>query len=68
MVMIRGSDWLAHLGRLWRLAPSLMALLLLAGAAAVIASTYFGHSPSPYGACYRSDGRAVPCALAGRDR
>jgi len=37
------------------------ALLLLAG---FLLSTYVGHAPGPYGACYAASGRAVPCDLA----
>lgn len=42
----------------WREA---IALLLFVTAAAFVASTYFGHSTSPYGTCYSQSGRAVPC-------
>lgn len=35
--------------------------LLLAG---IIASSYIGHSSSPYGVCYAASGRRVPCELA----
>jgi len=31
---------------------------------ALIASTYIGHSPSPYGMCFGSTGRTIPCAVA----
>jgi hypothetical protein len=31
---------------------------------AALASTYFGHATSPYGVCYGSSGRSIPCALA----
>jgi hypothetical protein len=37
--------------------------LLLAG---TIASSYIGHSTSPYGVCYAASGRSVPCELAHR--
>jgi hypothetical protein len=68
MVTIQRSHLLALFARAGGLAPSLLALLLVVVAAVAIASTYFGHSPSPYGACYRKDGRAVPCELAGQGR
>ncbi len=38
-----------------------LALLLLLVVA--VASTYFGHSRSPYDTCYGTNGRAVPCAV-----
>ena len=46
------------------------ALVLLLGAALMtaLASTYFGHASSPYGVCYRSSGRPVPCAVVARAR
>ena len=34
--------------------------------AAVIGVSYLGHSRSPYGACYASSGRTVPCAVLAR--
>jgi hypothetical protein len=34
-------------------------LLLIAG----LASTYFGHSRSPYDRCYGQNGRAISCAV-----
>ena len=34
--------------------------------AAAIAASYFGNSTSPYGVCYASSGRSVPCAAAAR--
>ena len=34
-------------------------LLLIAG----LASTYVGHSRSPYDSCYGTNGRAVSCAV-----
>jgi hypothetical protein len=37
--------------------------LLVAG---VIGFSYLGHSSSPYGVCYASSGRSVPCAVAPR--
>jgi hypothetical protein len=37
--------------------------LLLAG---LIAASYVGHSPSPYGVCYSARGRSVPCAAVAR--
>jgi hypothetical protein len=42
--------------------------VLLLVICALIASTYFGHSPSPYGACYAKSGRQVPCELVPRAR
>lgn len=39
---------------------ALMALVAIA-LGVMIAASYFGHSPSPYGTCYGSTGRSVPC-------
>lgn len=33
-----------------------------------IGRTYFGHSSSPYGVCYGTSGRSIPCALAARGK
>jgi hypothetical protein len=40
-----------------------LAWLILAG---LIASSYVGHSTSPYGVCYSTAGRSVPCAAVAR--
>jgi hypothetical protein len=56
-----GSVW-AHVRR------DLVAVATVAGwilLAAVIASSYVGHSFSPYGSCYNAKGRGIQC-LAGR--
>jgi hypothetical protein len=45
---------------------SVVVALLAIALAALIAMSYFGHSPSPYGTCYGSTGRSVPCAAIGR--
>jgi hypothetical protein len=34
--------------------------------ATLIASSYVGHSSSPYGTCYAPSGRSIPCELAKR--
>jgi hypothetical protein len=45
-----------------------LAGLVLLMISVLIASTYFGHSSSPYGACYAKSGRSVPCELLPRAR
>jgi hypothetical protein len=60
-----GAD--AELSRNDLVRATLTGLLLLA-LCALIASTYFGHSTSPYGACYVKSGRQVPCELLPRAR
>jgi hypothetical protein len=45
-----------------------LAGVLLIVICALLASTYFGHSPGPYGACYVKSGREVPCELVSRAR
>jgi hypothetical protein len=53
----------ADLGKLLAHAlPRALTLLVLAILLALLASTYFGDSFSPYGTCYAPSGRAVPCA------
>jgi len=54
-------------GPTWRIrttgVATVLGWLLVAGA---IAFSYFGHAPSPYGTCYASSGRMVPCAALAR--
>ena len=38
-------------------------LVLVVFLAVLIARSYFGHSPGPYGACYAASGRSIPCAV-----
>ena len=47
---------------------SALALLLLLTLCGLLASTYIGQSPGPYGACYASNGREVPCDAVSRKR
>ena len=54
--------------RRWHTAVTIMTVigwLLLAG---VIGYSYVGHSSSPYGTCYASSGRSVPCELKARSK
>ena len=44
----------------WREA---LVLLLLAAVAVVVVRNYLGTSPGPYGVCYGSNGRSIPCEL-----
>jgi hypothetical protein len=46
------------------------ALVLALGMAlgVALASTYFGHAPGPYGVCYGSSGRSVPCTVVAARR
>jgi hypothetical protein len=66
MIMIMSHDALdvRPLAR-WRRSVlaclAVLGWLLLAG---MIASSYIGHSSSPYGVCYAASGRSVPCELA----
>lgn len=41
-----------------------IAIALLLILAVAIGRTYFGHASSPYGVCYGTSGRAIPCAVA----
>jgi hypothetical protein len=45
-----------------------LAGMLLLALCALLASTYVGHAPGPYGACYVKSGRQVPCELVSRRR
>jgi uncharacterized BrkB/YihY/UPF0761 family membrane protein len=47
---------------------SALAVLVLLMLCAWLASTYIGHSPGPYGACYASNGREVPCEVVSPKR
>jgi len=48
------------------LVRSALAVVILLTLCAWLASTYFGHAPGPYGACYASNGRSVPCEVVTR--
>lgn len=50
------------------IAERVLALVLLALVLAVLGQTYIGHSPSPYGVCYGTSGRPIPCAVAASGR
>ena len=50
------------------LARAALAVVLLLAVCVLLASTYLGHSPGPYGACYVKSGRQVPCELVSRTR
>lgn len=41
-------------------------LLFGLGLTTALASTYFGHSSSPYGNCFGRSGRPAPCAVVAR--
>jgi hypothetical protein len=43
--------------------PIVIAVVLLLFLVVGLASTYFGHSSSPYDGCYGSNGRAISCAV-----
>ncbi len=51
------------LERTRHLFPIVITLVLLLLLIAGLASTYFGHSRSPYDGCYGSNGRAIACAV-----
>jgi hypothetical protein len=46
-----------------RLLPIVITIALFLLVVAGLASTYFGHSRSPYNGCYGENGRAVSCAV-----
>ncbi|MDB4892389.1 MAG: hypothetical protein JWL61_4244 [Gemmatimonadetes bacterium] len=47
---------------------SVLAALILLTLVTLLASTYIGHSPGPYGACYAPNGRSVPCDVVRQRR
>lgn len=46
----------------------IVTILLVVVLAVALASTYFGHSSSPYGVCYGTTGRSIPCEIAHSER
>lgn len=46
-----------------RFLPVAVTLALLVFLLAALASTYFGHSRSPYDTCFGPNGRAVSCTI-----
>jgi hypothetical protein len=51
------------LDRARRLLPVILTLALFILVVTALASTYFGHSRSPYDTCYGTNGRAISCAV-----
>ncbi|GLC24685.1 hypothetical protein rosag_11980 [Roseisolibacter agri] len=51
--------------RAWRAVQRLLVVAATASVVAALAGTavrlFWGDAPGPYGACYRDDGRAIPC-------
>jgi hypothetical protein len=45
-----------------------LVLIVLALVIATLGRTYVGHSPGPYGVCYGSSGRSIPCGILQRRR
>jgi hypothetical protein len=60
-MLVGGFTTIAERAR--QLVPVVVTLLLLVLLVAGLASTYFGHSRSPYDSCQGSNGRAVSCAI-----
>jgi hypothetical protein len=52
---------LARLAEHWREALTLLLCLVVAS---LIARSFVGSSTSPYGTCYGSTGRSIPCELS----
>ena len=50
--------------RLRDFAGRVIALAMLTALGVAIARSYVGHSPGPYGVCYGSSGRSIPCEVA----
>jgi hypothetical protein len=49
--------------RVRHVVPIVITLALLVLLVTAVASTYFGHSRSPYDTCYGANGRAVSCTV-----
>ena len=45
-----------------------IAIVLLVLLVLVVGGTYIGHSPGPYGTCYGTSGRSIPCELVARGK
>ena len=56
-----GLAW--YVERVRHLLPIVITLALAVFLIATLASTYVGHSRSPYDTCYGTNGRAVPCSV-----
>ncbi|MFN2566637.1 MAG: hypothetical protein ABR499_16695 [Gemmatimonadaceae bacterium] len=63
MVAILRSSFAVLAARARQVLPVVIALVLLLLLVAGLASTYVGHSRSPYDTCYATNGRAISCAL-----
>jgi hypothetical protein len=63
MVPMPTSVFAPLLDRTRHFLPVVITLVLLLLLVAGLASTYFGHSRSPYDGCYGSNGRAISCAV-----
>jgi hypothetical protein len=56
----RWHDYREIAGRVAAIVIALVVIVLLG-------RTYIGHSHGPYGTCYGSSGRSIPCAVAAKD-
>jgi hypothetical protein len=63
MVALPASGLAPLVERARDLVPVVVTLALLLLVVAVLASTYFGHSRSPYDGCYGANGRAISCSV-----
>ena len=61
MVPVLLGGFAPHAERARRLFPMVITLVLFFLLVAGLASTYFGHSRSPYNTCYGPNGRAISC-------
>ena len=60
------GEFAQQVERVRDLLPVVITLALAVLLIATLASTYVGHSRSPYDTCYGTDGRAVPCSVLER--
>ena len=63
MVAMLVGGFAQYVEQVRRLLPVVVTLALTVLLIAALASTYFGHSRSPYDTCYGTNGRAVPCSV-----
>ena len=69
MVLIFHAQRLAFVSRGARLIPAVLTWILLLAVVAFLGWSYLANpKPSPYGLCYASRGRPMPCEMVKRQR
>jgi hypothetical protein len=60
---VRGAGIVPLVRRARQALPVALVLVIFLVVVAALASTYVGHSRSPYDTCYGTNGRAISCAV-----